>query len=221
MALLSQWVRQRPWLTTGLVGAAGSISGFAHYIATGIGAIGVSKAGVKTRSINHEHPFRYRILRTLESKPGLCYRELQSTMSAANGTLRHHLDVLQAQKSIQAIEVNGRLCYFAGSPQQFEDFRGQTFGLEEVAMRMPVGLSLVQKTVIDHIQKHGTPKSQAYVAREIGRTRASVHSAVKVLRRRGILRQDSLSLSPLFIDSKTWTHQRIIDYEWDDERHSR
>ena len=168
MALLSQWVRQRPWLTTGLVGAAGSISGFAHYIATGIGAIGVSKAGVKTRSINHEHPFRYRILRTLESKPGLCYRELQSTMSAANGTLRHHLDVLQAQKSIQAIEVNGRLCYFAGSPQQFEDFRGQTFGLEEVAMRMPVGLSLVQKTVIDHIQKHGTPKSQAYLAREIG-----------------------------------------------------
>ena len=107
--------------------------GLCHYIATGIGAIGVSKAGVKTRSINHEHPFRYRILRTLESKPGLCYRELQSTMSAANGTLRHHLDVLQAQKSIQAIEVNGRLCYFAGSPQQFEDFRGQTFGLEEVA----------------------------------------------------------------------------------------
>ena len=51
-------------------------------------------------------------------------------------------------------------------------------------MRMPVGLSLVQKTVIDHIQKHGTPKSQAYLAREIGRTRASVHSAVKVLRRR-------------------------------------
>ena len=44
MALLSQWVRQRPWLTTGLVEAAGSISGFAHYIATGIGAIGVSKA---------------------------------------------------------------------------------------------------------------------------------------------------------------------------------
>ena len=43
MALLSQWVRQRPWLTTGLVGAA-DISGFAHYIATGIGAIGVSKA---------------------------------------------------------------------------------------------------------------------------------------------------------------------------------
>ena len=119
MALLSQWVRQRPWLTTGLVGAAGSISGFAHYIATGIGAIGVSKAGVRTRSITHEHPYRYRILRTLESKPGLCYRELQSTMSAANGTLRHHLDVLQAQKSIQAIEVNGRLCYFAGSPQQF------------------------------------------------------------------------------------------------------
>ena len=30
MALLAQWVRQRPWLTAGIAGAAGGVAGLAH-----------------------------------------------------------------------------------------------------------------------------------------------------------------------------------------------
>ena len=54
---------------------------------------------------------------------------------------------------------------------------------------MPIGLSLVQHAIIDDIKVNGIPRSQASLARRIGRSRATVHSAVKVLRRRGIMRK--------------------------------
>jgi predicted transcriptional regulator len=157
-------------------------------------------------------------LRTLEAKPGLCYRELQATMGAANGTLRHHLDVLQVHRSISIAEVNGRTCYFAGGQSQIIDLRGRFVDLEEAARRMPIGLSLVQRMIVDNLQENGSPRSQASLARRIGRSRATVHSAVKVLRRRGILRDDLLEISPYLIETNTMNSTRPIDYEWDDGR---
>ena len=59
---------------------------------------------------------------------------------------------------------------------------------------------------------------KAALARRIGRSRASVHSAVKVLRRRGILREDRLEMAPHLIDAEEWQNSRSIDYEWSDER---
>jgi predicted transcriptional regulator len=218
MALIAQWTRQRPWISAGLAGAAGGFVGFAGGLVSTIGMLGLSKAGVKSRVIASEHPFRFRILRTLEANPGLCYRELQATMGAANGTLRHHLDVLQGHRSISIAEVNGRTCYFAGGQAQIVDMRGQFVDLEEAARRMPIGLSLVQRMIIDDLQDNGIPRSQASLARRIGRSRATVHSALKVLRRRGIIRDDCLEISPYLIDTNTMNSTHPIDYEWNDGR---
>lgn len=218
MALIAQWTRQRPWISAGLAGAAGGFVGLAGGLASTIGMIGLSKAGVKSRVSTSEHPFRFRVLRTLEEKPGLCYRELQAAMGAANGTLRHHLDVLQGHRSISIAEVNGRTCYFAGGQAQIVDIRGQFVDLEEAARRMPIGLSLVQRMIIDSLQENGIPRSQAALARRIGRSRATVHSALKVLRRRGILREDRLEISPYLIETNTMISTRPIDYEWNDGR---
>ena len=143
-----------------------------------------------------EHPLRVRILSTLEQHPGLCYRELQSTLNAANGTLRHHLDVLRSKRSVTVLPVNGRTCYFAGAPSQIEILRGISVSEERAASALPIGLSLVQRLIIEDIQVEGVPRSQAALARRIGRSRATVHSAVKVLRRRGILREDRIEMMP-------------------------
>ena len=189
MPLLAQWVRQRPWLAAGIAGAAGGIAGIAHGVtAMASTASALAFGGISTKRQSSEHPFRTRVLRTLERHPGLCYRELQHELSAANGTLRHHLDVMQNQGNITVMPVNGRTCYFAGAPSQIEVLRGMDVGESEAARKMPIGLSLVQRTIIDDIRINGIPRSQAALARRIGRSRASVHSAVKVLRRRGILR---------------------------------
>ena len=83
---------------------------------------------------------------------------------------------------------------------------------------MPIGLSLVQRTIVDDIVLNGIPKSQASLARRIGRSRASVHSAVKVLRRRGIMREDRLEMAPHLIDSENWKPAKSPDYDWSDER---
>ena len=214
MALIKQWINQRPWLAAGLTGATGGVLG----IGAQIGAFVFPHGTVNTKLRELEHPLRRRILHTLEKNPGLCYRELQSHLSAANGTLRHHLDVLSSKKSITIISVNGRTCYFAGAPSQVEVLRGMQVGENEAARQMPIGLSLVQKTVVEDIRVNGIPRSQASLARRIGRSRASVHSAVQVLRRRGILREDRIELAPHITDSEIWDTSRKIDYEWTDER---
>lgn len=214
MALLRQWISQRPWLAAGIAGATGGLVG----LGSSLSALAFARGGVKSKISDYEHPLRTRIIRTLEKSPGLCYRELQSNLSAANGTLRHHLDVLTSRKAITIISVNGRTCYFAGAPSQVEVLRGMNVGENEAARKMPIGLSLVQRTIIDEIKANGIPRSQASLARRIGRSRATVHSAVKVLRRRGIMREDRLEMAPHLIDSEDWDSSRPIDYEWSDER---
>ncbi|RJU87292.1 MAG: winged helix-turn-helix transcriptional regulator [Candidatus Poseidoniales archaeon] len=214
MALLKQWISQRPWLAAGIAGATGGLVG----LGSSLSALAFARGGVKSKISDYEHPLRTRIIRTLEKSPGLCYRELQSNLSAANGTLRHHLDVLTSRKAITIISVNGRTCYFAGAPSQVEVLRGMNVGENEAARKMPIGLSLVQRTIIDEIKANGIPRSQASLARRIGRSRATVHSAVKVLRRRGIMREDRLEMAPHLIDSEDWDSSRPIDYEWSDER---
>ncbi|MFL2961861.1 MAG: hypothetical protein ACJZ2K_02635 [Candidatus Poseidoniaceae archaeon] len=214
MALLRQWISQRPWLAAGIAGATGGLVG----LGSGLSALAFTRGGVKSKISDYEHPLRQRIIRTLEKSPGLCYRELQSNLSAANGTLRHHLDVLTSRKSITIISVNGRTCYFAGAPSQVEVLRGMNVGEDEAARKMPIGLSLVQRTIIDDIKINGIPRSQASLARRIGRSRATVHSAVKVLRRRGIMREDRLEMAPHLINSEEWESSRPIDYNWSDER---
>ena len=214
MALLKQWITQRPWLAAGIAGATGGLLG----IGSSISSLMLTRGGVKARVSDFEHPLRQRIMRTLEKKPGLCYRELQSQLSAANGTLRHHLDVLTSRKAITIISVNGRTCYFAGAPSQIEALRGMNVGESEAAKKMPIGLSLVQRIIIDDIQENGIPRSQASLARRIGRSRATVHSAVKVLRRRGIMREDRLEMAPHLINTEDWKSSRTLDYEWSDYR---
>ncbi len=220
MPLLSQWVRQRPWLTAGLLGATGGISGIAGGVAAAASAIGaITLGGVSSKSKRqHEHPQRVRILATLEENPGLCYRELQTVLNAANGTLRHHLDVLQARKSVIIMPVNGRTCYFAGAPSQIEELRGMKLGEQAAANALPIGLSLVQRLILVNIEEEGVPRSQSELARRIGRSRATVHSAVKVLRRRGILREDRVELMPHINMDLSWNGAVAMDYEWDDQR---
>ena len=214
MALIKQWISQRPWLAAGITGATGGILG----LGAQIGALAFPRGTVNTKLRELEHPLRRRILFTLEKNPGLCYRELQSNLSAANGTLRHHLDVLTSRRAITIISVNGRTCYFAGAPSQVEVLRGMDVGENEAAKKMPIGLSLVQRTIINDIKINGIPRSQASLARRIGRSRATVHSAVKVLRRRGIMREDRLEMAPHLIDAQEWQNSRPLDYEWSDER---
>jgi predicted transcriptional regulator len=185
--------------------------------ASAIGAITLGSISSKSKQ-QHEHPQRLRILTALEVNPGLCYRELQSVLNTANGTLRHHLDVLQSRNSVIIMPVNGRTCYFAGAPSQIEELRGMKLGEQAAANALPIGLSLVQRLILENIDKEGVPRSQAELARRIGRSRATIHSAVKVLRRRGILREDRVELMPHINLDMTWHGTVAVDYDWNDNR---
>jgi len=52
----------------------------------------------------------------------------------------------------------------------------------------------------------------------LGRTRATVHSAVKVLRRRGILRDDRIELMPHIDMNMCRSVSPIVNYDYVDDR---
>ena len=97
----------------------------------------------------------------------------------------------------------------------FEILREMNVGDSESAARMmPVGLSGAQRIVVARLMKSPQPKSQAELSRELGRSRATIHSAIKVLRRRGIVHSHELKLAPHLEGLQT----SGVEYEWLDER---
>ena len=78
-------------------------------------------------------------------------------MNTANGTLRHHLDVLQTRQAVTVLPVNGRTCYFAGGPSQVEVLRSKVVGEERMAQQLPIGLSPVQRMILENIERAKAP----------------------------------------------------------------
>ena len=213
MALIEQWRSTRPWFVDGLAAIAGGALGLAGLLPL----IAPAVQGTLAAPRDHpwEHPLRKRILNTLERSPGIHFRELQRQLDAANGTLRHHLDVLITARSDTPMPDNGRTCYYAGAPSQVEILSGTGVTDQSRAAEMlPVGLSTVQRKVVARLSKAPEPVSQAQLARDLGRSRASVHSAIGVLRQRGILCPAKLALAPHMSGLQT----SQVDYPWLDVR---
>ena len=214
MALLQQWRSRRSWAVDSIIAIGGATMGITGLVPALIPPI---TEGTISSPSEHpwEHPVRARILTTLEKSPGLHYRELQRRMNAANGTLRHHLDVLVNEKTVTIIPVNGRTCYYAGAPAQIEILLGTGVRDEKRAAAMlPVGLSNLQKSIVVRLALSCVPESQAQLARDLGRSRSAVHSAICVLRNRGIVSLNALTLA----DHLSGLKSSRIEYNWLDLR---
>jgi|TARA_B110000263_G_C15302232_1_gene508589 DNA-binding transcriptional ArsR family regulator len=214
MALLEQWRSKRSWAVDGLIALGGASLGIAALIPVLMPPV-VEGAISSPNEHPWEHPVRAEILSTLDKSPGIHFRELQRRMEAANGTLRHHLDVLVNEKTVTIIPVNGRTCYYAGAATQIEILLGT--GVKDkkrAAAMLPVGLSSLQRSIVSRLAWTCAPESQAQLARDLGRSRSAVHSAICVLRTRGILAANKLTLADHLIGLKT----SRIEYNWLDLR---
>ncbi len=214
MALIQQWRTTHPWIAdavTAIVGGSLGISSLFPFLAPPF-AQGTLSAPHENAL---EHPLRARILHTLQRSPGIHFRELQRQLGAANGTLRHHLRVLIKERTVTIVPVNGRTCYYAGAPAQVEILEGTGVTDEaKAAAMLPVGLSGVQRNIVNRLSNAPAPASQAQLARDLDRSRATVHSAVSVLRRRGIVSYGRLSLAP-HLEGLRCSN---VDYPWLDIR---
>ena len=214
MALLQQWRSRRSWVIDGLMALGGASLGITALIPVMMPPI---TEGAISSPNEHpwEHPVRAEILSTLDKSPGIHFRELQRRMNAANGTLRHHLDVLVNEKTVTIIPVNGRTCYYAGAPSQIEVLLGT--GVKDqkrAAAMLPVGLSSLQRSIVARLALTCAPESQAQLARDLGRSRSAVHSAICVLRTRGIISASKLTLADHLIGLRS----SRIEYNWLDLR---
>ena len=160
MALFDQWKATRPWY----VDSIGALGGAALGLGGGFQLLFPVAQGtmIAHRETGWEHPLRIRIIETLEKSPGIHFRELQRRLSAANGTLRHHLDSLTKEGIVTVVPVNGRTCYYFGAPAQVEILEGTGVTDDSrAAAMMPVGLSEVQRVVVARLTEEEGPNSQA------------------------------------------------------------
>ena len=208
MAILRQLRETYPWIADSMAAVLAASTGLAALVPFAPLTRGTLSA---PREHDWEHPLRRKILRTLETSPGIHYRALQEALGAANGTLRHHLRVLVNEKSVTIVPVNGRMGYFAGAPAQVEVLSGTGVTDHSIAAHMlPIGLSGVQRKIVTSLHDSPNPPTPAPLAREIGKSRTSVNSAIGILRKRGIVNQGSLSLAP-HLESLGISN---VDYPW-------
>ena len=209
MPLIQQWRDSHPWASDALTAIAAGAVGIASFLPF---APALTRGTLSSPNDHSwEHPLRGRILRTLERSPGIHFREMQRQLNAANGTLRHHLKVLVNERSVTIVPINGRTCYYAGAPAQVEILEGTGVTDEATAAAMlPVGLSSIQRKIVNRLSESPTPTTQAQLARDLGHSRTTVHSAIGVLRRRGIVSYGRLSLAPHLLG----LGMSNIDYPW-------
>ncbi len=140
MPIVRQLRESYPWIAGSLTAMVAGATGIAAIMPFAPFAPGTISA---SHEHSWEHPLRRSILKTLERSPGIHFRELQRSLSAANGTLRHHLRVLVNERSVTIVPVNGRTCYYAGAPAQVEILEGTGVTDQATAAAMlPVGIGL-------------------------------------------------------------------------------
>ena len=208
MPIVRQLRESYPWIADSLTAMAAGATGFAALLPFVPFARGSLSA---PRDHSWDHPLRASILRTLERSPGIHFRELQRQLDAANGTLRHHIRILVNERSVTIVPVNGRTCYYAGAPAQVEILEGTGVTDQATAAAMlPVGLSDVQSQIVTMLSNSPNPTSQAQLARDMGKSRTTVNSAIGILRSRGIVNQGTLSLAS-HLDGLGMSK---VDYPW-------
>ena len=189
-----------------------------RFISVAMGIIGIPVAGIQgvlKGSPEHGwgHPLRNRIMITLDRSPGIHFRELQRRLGVANGTLRHRLHRMESDGEIFVQRTNGRVCYYAGPPAQLEILDGIRITSDARASSiLPVGLSDLQRKIVSRLVERDSFRSQADLARSLGRSRSAVNSAVMVLRNRGIIQEDVIKLE----SHLSCLSNPTVDYGWVD-----
>ncbi len=212
MPIVRQLRETYPWIADSLTAMAAGATGIAALLPLAPLTSGTLSS---PREHSWEHPLRRSILKTLERSPGIHFRELQRQLDdVANGTLRHHLRHLVSTSCVTIVPVNGRTCYHAGRPSQVEILEGTGVNDATATAMLPVGLSGVQRKIVTALSKSPNPPSQAQLARDMGKSRTTVNSAIGVLRKRGIVNQGTLSLAP-HLDGLGMSK---VDYPWLDIR---
>jgi len=214
MPIVRQMREAYPWIADSLAAMLAGATGIAALLPLAPLAPGTLSA---PRDYSWEHPLRRSILQTLERSPGIHFRELQRQLdNVANGTLRHHLRHLVSTSCVTIVPCNGRTCYHAGRPSTVEILEGTGVNDATATQMLPVGLSGVQRRIIEILSNSPKkPHSQAAMARDMGKSRTTVNSAITVLRRRGIVNEGSLSLAPHLRDLGS---SKKLDYPYLDIR---
>lgn len=101
----SSWMFPEAAAASGL-GTLGIIAGFLYYFKPAL--FGLFSRGDTLL----EHPARAQIASVIRDQPGLHFQAIRRETNMANGTVRHHLSLLQRANHVSQIKALGKSCYF-------------------------------------------------------------------------------------------------------------
>lgn len=121
-----------------------------------------------TRSTLHRQKTRRAILDFLQHCPCLSVSELMAAMGLAEGTVRHHLRLLEKHGHVQSTDAGRHKFYWPAQPDLSEENR-ESHALLCCERNLAIANAIVQNPGID----------QGAVARQVGLSQAQVHARMK------------------------------------------
>ena len=151
MAILRQLRETYPWIADSMAAVLAASTGLAALVPFAPLTRGTLSA---PREHDWEHPLRRKILRTLETSPGIHYRPCRRLLEPRTDSKAPSPGSVN-EKSVTIVPVNGRIGYFAGAPAQVEILSGTGVTPPIAAHMLPIGLSGVQRKIVTSL--HDSP----------------------------------------------------------------
>lgn len=148
---------------------------------------------------------RKHIYAFIKACPGTCINEIASDMSLSRGTLRHHLNILEAENLIEAHSDCGKIRYFQNN---------STYGEEEKLVISVLQNEMNRKIILKILKEECNTNGD--LARTTGISKGAITWYMKQLNESGLIKEDKMgkstiySINPVYRDAIEKTYLKFF-----------
>jgi len=123
----------------------------------------------------------------IKACPGTCISEIESDINMSRGTLRYHLDILEAENMIETHSNCGKIRYFQNN---------STYSEEEKMVISVLQNEMTRKIILKILKEECNTNGD--LAREVGVSKSAITRYMKQLNESGLINENKLGKSTIY-----------------------
>jgi predicted transcriptional regulator len=123
----------------------------------------------------------------IKACPGTCISEIESDINMSRGTLRYHLNILEAENMIEAHSDCGKIRYFQNN---------STYSEEEKLVISTLQNEMIRKIILKILKEECNTNGD--LARETGMSKSAITRYMKQLNESGLINENKLGKSTIY-----------------------
>jgi len=123
----------------------------------------------------------------IKACPGTCISEIESDINMSRGTLRYHLDILEAENMIETHSNCGKIRYFQNN---------STYSEEEKRVISTLQNEMTRKIILKILKEECNTNGD--LAREVGVSKSAITRYMKQLNESGLINENKLGKSTIY-----------------------